>query len=1056
MQAVTFVEGFRLSPQQRRLWTLQEDPADRARSFESQIVLLLEGELCADGLRKALEKVCLRHESLRTTFRRVPGVSWPLQSVEGVLKPSWRTIDLSDVAGAAQDDEIAALMVLERRRSFDYENGPLVHATLLVLASERHLLSVCMPALCGDRRTVANLATDLCGCYREILGGSEVQGKVGEEEAGDVEQLQYSQFSEWQNSLWEDDEEAAKGKEYWRKLDLSSAAVVLPGQRVRFSARGEIATESRFVNATNAANATNGNVLLAAWQTLLWRLTGLKSMVVGNVTDGRSYELLHDAFGLLARTLPVCCEFTDGLRFEEVVAQVEKLQRESEEWQDYFGWDWSTEEPLNHFALGFEFVELPDLRQTSELKVSIWDWHCNSDHFDLKLSGVGNGSEIELRFEYDTEAFDQAFVNHLAEQFQTLLDAALANPETTIDQLPIVSDCERQQLLFDWNNTQRAYPNLKSLTQVFEQQAEQRPDALAAVFQNQQLTFAELNRRANQVAHWLQKQGVGPETSVGISFEPSLEMLIAVLGVLKAGGAYVPIDPHNPQQRIDAVLNNARASILLTDLKETAAERTDNPQTEIDPENLAYIIYTSGSTGQPKGVMVQHRSVLNLAAALHEEVYAGLGASLKVGLSAQLAFDASVKQLVQLLHGHTLHVLPEELRLDAVGALQYFDQHELDVLDCTPSQLKLLLSAGFSEHSTPRLMLVGGEALDESTWSRLAADRTTRFFNVYGPTECTVDATWTPVTSAHPTIGHPIANAQTYILDKNLKPTGVHLAGELHIGGTGLARGYLAAPDKTAERFIPDGLSGNVGARLYRTGDLARQFPNGTIGFIGRNDSQVKVRGRRIELGEIEAALQQHDKVRQAIVTAAVIAREGNKSPDIYSKDVRLVGYVTAESGQKIDVAELRRKLSGRLPDYMLPSFLVVVDELPLTRNGKVDITALPPPESVNTARDENYVAPRNEIETTITRIWQEALGVERIGVNDNFFDAGGHSLLMVQVHNKLTELFEKKISIVEMFAKPTISALAEYFSETNGHVPKFDKVMDRAARRRQAATMRQ
>jgi acyl carrier protein len=338
----------------------------------------------------------------------------------------------------------------------------------------------------------------------------------------------------------------------------------------------------------------------------------------------------------------------------------------------------------------------------------------------------------------------------------------------------------------------------------------------------------------------------------------------------------------------------------------------------------------------------------------------------------------------------------------------------------------------------------------------LAADRTTRFFNVYGPTECTVDATWTPVTSAHPTIGHPIANAQTYILDKNLKPTGVHLAGELHIGGAGLARGYLDAPDKTAERFIPDGLSGNVGARLYRTGDLARQFPNGTIGFIGRNDSQVKVRGRRIELGEIEAALQQHDKVRQAIVTAAVIAREGNKSPDIYSKDVRLVGYVTAESGQKIDVAELRRTLSGRLPDYMLPSFLVVVDELPLTRNGKVDITALPPPESVNTARDENYVAPRNEIETTITRIWQEALGVERIGVNDNFFDAGGHSLLMVQVHNKLTELFEKKISIVEMFAKPTISALAEYFSETNGHVPKFDKVMDRAARRRQAATMRQ
>jgi amino acid adenylation domain-containing protein len=1042
MQAATFVEGFRLSPQQRSLWKLQEDPSCHARSFESLLVLLLEGELRADALRKALEKVCVRHESLRTTFRRVPGVSWPLQSVEGVLSPSWRTIDLSDVTGTAQDDEVGALLALERRRTFDYENGPLVHATLLVLSSERHLLSICMPALYGDRRTLANLGRDLCGCYGGIINGSEVE----------VEPLQYTQFSEWQNSLWEDDEEASRGKEYWSRQDLSSAAVVLPGQRVRSSARSEIATESRSVSATNA------NVLLAAWLVVLWRLSG-RSVVVGNVSEGRSYELLHDAFGLFERTLPVCSELTDGLRFEEVVEQIERFQRESEEWQDYFARDLTAAGPLNHFVFGFEFADLPDACEIAGLRVSVWDWHCNSDRFDLKLTCVGKGAELDaakasevvLRFEYDTEAFDEAYVRHLAEKLQTLLDAALANPETKIDQLPIVSDRERQQLLFDWNDTKRNYPVLKSLPLMFEQQVEQRPDALAAVFQNQQLTFAELNRRANQVAHWLRKQGAGPETAVGICFEPSLEMLIAVLGVLKAGGAYVPLDPHNPRQRIDEVLSNAGASILLTDLSKTVGEPTGNPQTQTAAENLAYIIYTSGSTGQPKGVMVQHRSVLNLAAALHEEVYASLGPSLKVGLSAPLAFDASVKQLVQLLHGHTLHLLPEELRLDAVGALQYLDQHELDVLDCTPSQLKLLLAAGFSEHTTPRLMLVGGEALDESTWSRLAADPRTRFFNVYGPTECTVDAAWTPVAGTHPTIGRPIPNAETYILDKNLKPAGVHLAGELHIGGTGLARGYLDAPDKTAERFIPDGLSGNVGARLYRTGDLARQFPDGTISFIGRNDSQVKVRGHRIELGEIETALREHDKVRHAVV----IARESNKLRDNYSNDVRLVGYVTAESGKKIDVAELRRMLSERLPDYMLPSFLVVIDELPLTRNGKVDLNALPAPETIR-ARDENYVAPRNEIEATITRIWQEALGVERIGVNDNFFDAGGHSLLMVQVHNKLIELFEKKISIVEMFAKPTISSLAEYFSETNGHQPTFDKVMDRAARRRQAATTRQ
>jgi acyl-coenzyme A synthetase/AMP-(fatty) acid ligase len=345
-------------------------------------------------------------------------------------------------------------------------------------------------------------------------------------------------------------------------------------------------------------------------------------------------------------------------------------------------------------------------------------------------------------------------------------------------------------------------------------------------------------------------------------------------------------------------------------------------------------------------------------------------------------------------------------------------------------------------------VLVGGEAIDESTWSRLAEDERTSFFNVYGPTECTVDATWAHITrtQAQPAIGRPVPNAQTYILDKNLKPAGIHLTGELFIGGTGLARGYLNSPERTAERFIPDGLSGQEGARLYRTGDLANYTPHGSIVYSGRNDTQVKVRGHRIELGEIEAVLQQHENVKQTVV----IAREASNA------DVRLVGYVVPTDGTTVDTNDLRQTLSEQLPDYMVPSFLVTLDELPLTRNGKVDINALPAPEAAQLSRDENYLAPRNGIEATITRVWQDVLGVERIGVHHNFFDAGGHSLLMVQVHNKLTELFDKQISIVDMFAKPTISELAEYFSQTNGHKPTFDKVMDRAARRRQAVSMRQ
>ncbi|HEY2963826.1 MAG TPA: amino acid adenylation domain-containing protein [Pyrinomonadaceae bacterium] len=1020
MQSV--VEGFRLSPQQRRLCKLQQDANGDGRAFASQLVLSLEGELRVEAFRASLERVCARHESLRTTFRRLPGVAMPVQSVSDDLAPAWQTIDLGDSDDSAPLARVDELLAQESRRQFDIENGPLVQATLFVLAADRHLLSVTLPALCADRRTLTNLFLELA------------------QEVSDEEPFQYLQFSEWQNSLSEE-EDAAKGKEYWTRQDLSSlsvSSVLFPGHASR--AKQSEALQS--VTLHSSPVDTSSTVLLAAWQTLLRRLTQ-QPVVIGNICEGRSYELLHDAFGLFARVLPACSQSTENLRFSEVVAQIDGFQHESEEWQDYFDLD-------QHFSFGFEYAEQPRPQKQNDLQVSVQRQHSHFELFDLKLSCVATNSAIELTFEYDSALFDEAYVHHLAEQFQTLLSSALEDPETVADDLDIVSSAERQRLVVEWNDTKRDYDLDRCIHEVFEEQVEHTPSALAVVFQEQQLTFAELNQRANQLAHYLQAQGVGPETPVGICLEPSLEMIVAVLGILKAGGAYVPLDPRNPKSRIDQLVSDAGIAILLTreELAQVRDENTDNPPGSLTAENLAYIIYTSGSTGQPKGVMVQHRSVLNLAAALRDEVYAGLGPGLRVGLSAPLAFDASVKQLVQLLSGHTLYLLPEDLRLDAARALDYIDHHALDVLDCTPAQLKLLLAAGLNKDTkhTPKLMLVGGEALDELTWSRVAEDQRTRFYNVYGPTECTVDATWTRLTSGQqPNIGRPIPNAQTCILDQNLRPAGIHVTGELYISGEGLARGYFNSPERTAERFIPGGLSGRPGARLYRTGDLARYLPDGSISFIGRNDTQIKVRGHRIELGEIEAVLRQHEKVQEAVV----VAREDRKG------DVRLVGYLVTHDGE-VDVTEFRRALSERLPDYMVPSFLVTMDELPLTRNGKVDLAALPAPEAARRSRDENYVAPRNEIEAAIARVWQEALSVERIGVNDNFFDAGGHSLLMVQVHNKLSEMFDKQISIVEMFAKPTISALAEYFSETNGHKPTFERAMNRAARRRQAVSMRQ
>ena len=1044
MSAPAIVEGFRLSPQQRRLWMLQQDDAS---SFRAQLVLLLEGELQIHDLRAALQQVCARHESLRSTFSRLPGVLLPIQSVVDDLDISWSTVEINV-------SELEGLLAAERRREFDLEYGPLVHATLYVLSPAHHVLSIAVPALCADRHTLNNLFSEFCQRYGLTIKGED-------------EPFQYLQFAEWQNTL-ADEPDAREGKEYWSKKDLTAASSVrLPGQP-----RNERCGEANSVNASLSAETvaqieavatrfetTSANVLLAAWQALLWRLTR-RLIVIGNVCHGRSYDLLNDAFGLFARALPSYCRFEDGLSFAEVIAQITAGEREATEWQDYFELGQTTDGAASHFTFGYEYAELPAAQTARGVQISVFHRHSGIERFRLKLSNISNR---ELEFEYDEAAFSEVTVSHIAEQFQTLLIAILADPDGLVDDFEIVSDAEREQIVFTWNQTQREYELGHCLHELFEQQASRTPDAPAVVYKDSGLTFQQLNERANRVAHRLQAQGVGPEIPVGLCVERSLEMIVGLLGILKAGGAYLPIDPRNPDKRINQVLKDGGATLLLTqshlatrqiepDIRlieldgDFASESVRNPSSTVTPKNLAYIIYTSGSTGRPKGVMIQHASAVNLAAGLRDELYADLGPALKVGLSAPLAFDASVKQWLQLLSGHTLYLLPEELRLDAAQLRAYLDQHVLDVLECTPSQLKLLLAAKFSDTNwnKPKMMLIGGEAVDESLWSQLAAEPQTRFENVYGPTECTVDTTSATISAhASPTIGRPLPNVQVYILDENLKPAGVHITGELYVGGSGVGRGYLNHPDLTAERFVPDFLSGKEGARLYRTGDLARYLPDGTIEFLGRNDSQVKIRGHRIELGEIEAIVRQHEQVRSAVV----IAREDRPN------EQRLVAYVVPK--EKLDVGEIRQLVSERLPEYMALSFVVVLDQLPLTRNGKVDLKALPKPESVQIAPVARYVAPRNEIEQIVTSVWQEALGVEQIGINDNFFEVGGHSLLMVQVHSKLSDLFESKLSIAEMFAKPTISALAEHLGNGKGHKAGLQSAATRAERRKQAAARR-
>jgi amino acid adenylation domain-containing protein len=787
----------------------------------------------------------------------------------------------------------------------------------------------------------------------------------------------------------------------------------------------------------------------ATWQSLLWLLTKQSDLLVGDLCQG--YRELETAVGLFAKFLPVPSHFEANSRFSEILKESAEATRRASEWREYFTWDYRAEAGAgaagnSFFAAAFEFNEWAALASTDELKFSLHSQFVCFDRFKVKLCCEAKDSEVVAEFQYDSSLISERAMSLLAEQFTKLLNSAIRHPEALISELEVLGSKERQQLLVELNDTSRDYPTDRCIHELFEEQAARTPDSLAVVYENDSLSYAELNTRANQVAHYLKRLGAKPETTVALCMERSVEMIVGMLGILKAGGVYVPLEPSQPVERLGYMLEDVRPLAVLTqqrllesfpahtapvlcldaDRDELARERGDNPPGGAAAGNLAYIIFTSGSTGRPKGVLVEHRQLVNYVHAIEERLSLSPGESYAT-VSTFAADLGHTCIFPSLSFGGCLHIISQERASDPAALSDYFTRQPVDVLKIVPSHLEALLASPAPEKVLPRRRLIlGGES---SRWELIETVRRLapgcEIFNHYGPTETTVGTITFHVEegsigehAANIPLGRPIANAEIYLLDGELRPVVTGMLGELYIGGAGVARGYLSHPAMTAEKFVPNPFATQPGARLYRTGDLARYRPSGDIEFAGRADNQIKFHGYRVELNEIRHALNRHPDVKDSVV---VMLDDGN------GLDVLVAYYI---SRRELEVGMLREFLSASILKETLPGIFVHLKKMPLTLNGKVNLAGLPTLEEVRQQAKQTFVAPRTPVEKLVADIWAEILRVEQVSIHDNFFEIGGHSLLATRVTTRLRDAFQIELPLRTIFEEPTVAMQAHLITQ--------------------------
>ncbi|AUB43295.1 Non-ribosomal peptide synthetase component F (plasmid) [Nostoc flagelliforme CCNUN1] len=1046
IQPVSRNQPIPLSFAQQRLWLLEQLEPDSA-AYNILGGVCFTGQLNVSALQQSFSEIIRRHEVLRTNFITLDGQ--PIQIIHPTCSFSMTIVDWQNLSITEREISIQQLATAEAKRPFDLAKEPLVRVSLIKLEQTEHILMFCMHHIVSDGWSMGVFVQELVTLYSMFCNQQPSLRNVTRTPLAELS-VQYADFAVWQRH-WLQGEILESHLAYWRQqLAGAPALLELPTDRPRPAvqtfqgARQSFTLSSELTQALNSLSLREGvtlfMTLLAAFDTLLYRYTGQVDILVGSPIANRNHSGIEGLIGFFVNTLVIRTDISGNPTFSELLGRVREVTMDAYVHQDLpFELLVDTLQPqrdlsytpLFQVMFVLQNAPMPEM-EIPGLSLSALAIDNKTAKYDLILTFENTAQGLVGSWDYNTDLFDGSTIERMTAHFQNLCSAIASNPQQKIFELPVLSAAERQQLLFEWNDTQREYPKDKCIHQLFEEQVEKTPHAVAVVFEEQEFTYRQLNERANCLAHYLQTLGVGSEVLVGICVERSLEMVVGLLGILKAGGAYVPLDPNYPIERLSYMLDDAQVAILLTQdsLSSSVPSQTawtvcldtdwevieqhsqENLATSVSADNLAYVIYTSGSTGTPKGVYTAHRSVVRL---LHNTDYADFNSEQIFLQLAPITFDASTLELWgSLLHGSKLVIFPSQA-LDLALLVQILHQHQITFLWLTAGLFHLIVEEYLDALSSVQQLLAGGDILSVAHVLRFQQRHPyCRLINGYGPTEnTTFTCCYTLVEEQDiqqtVPIGKPIANTQVYILDQYMQPVPIGVAGELYVGGDGLARGYLNRPELTLEKFIPNPFSFEKSARLYKTGDLARYLPNGNIEFLGRLDEQVKIRGFRIELGEIEAVLSTHPQIQQAVV----IAIADN------SENKRLVAYVV--SNQKtLSTNQIQDFLQQQLPAYMLPSVFVILDTLPLTPNGKVDRKALREIDSQNSESNANFVAPRTLEEELLVQIWSEVLGVEQVGIYDNFFALGGDSLRAVQVLAK-ADKSGLKLSLKQIFNHQTI-----------------------------------